>query len=170
MITHTISLLELITALLLIGAIVAVGRALWLRLGDNERLHRRPDFIYNGPRHRQVKINIRNSLFDLVSYTIFLLAVGVLMTQPPAYGSAYSPGAVLVILAIMSTIIGGMVDTLMYLYNRERILEELQIQDTKSAMLKNIQRPDLTPRNKVIIEDDETTGLLIAPVDVERQT
>jgi hypothetical protein len=158
MITPTISLLELITGLLLLSAIGLKSRALWLQVGDNGRLHQQKDFIHNGPRHRQVKINIRNSSFNLLSMVMFLLAVGVLMTQPPAYGSAYSAGAVLVILSILTTITGMSIDTILYLYNRERILYDLE----------NPRHP--TPsfnRGKVVVEDHE--GVLMVPVDVERK-
>lgn len=158
MITETISVLELITFILIALGIPIALIACVAVLYDNYHLHRRPDFVKGGPRHLLAKGRIRTEVRKLITKVLFLNAVIALMTVPSREGNTLTYASASLIVAILATITMMIIDTLLYLIERRKIIHQI----VEVVDVQHEQRTSST----VIIEPDGT-GTLVAPVDVE---
>ena len=158
MMTQTVSILEIVALLIDLGAIGLLATVVWMVVGDNDRLTKKPWFVRNGSLHLQAKGHIRTYGGSLVSASLYLPAIIALMTVAPRDGNPLHYTSVLVVIAILGSLIIKMVNAALYLRQRHLIVD--MIEQEVGA------QPRQTQNARVIIEADGS-GTLVSPVDIE---
>ena len=124
--THTASLLEVFwTVMVGIGLIIAL-RVHRKVVGDEHALSKREDYIPDGPRAILARSRIRTERVKIASMIGFVaIGVNAMRYPPPAGHSATNFSTILAASVFVLVAIFMILDTHLYLRDRERILDQL---------------------------------------------
>jgi hypothetical protein len=125
MITSTISYVEFVTFLISITLLGLVSYSYYLSVGDNTRLRKRPTFVKNGSLHRLSKGRIRTEVRKVLTGLVWVSTLTVFMFEGGG-GNYLKRTTLTLVSAILFTLLAMAVDTVLYLFDRSKIEEDLE--------------------------------------------
>lgn len=124
--THTISLLEVLWTIAITIGIFFAYRSRNKVKGDLVSLKHRKDYIVNGPREILAEIRIRTENVKVGTLCgFFLIGINAMRYPPPAGHNANNFASVLTATVFICAAVAMIIDTHMYLRDRDRIIAQI---------------------------------------------
>lgn len=123
MITHTISIIELLWSVIAIIGTVFAFYVVQIVFGNYIALQRDPTYIPDGPRAFYARGRIRTELVKLFVMLSFVAIGVVAMTQPPAHDSTLTPSTITIATALIMSSLLMSYDSVLYILNRDIMMK-----------------------------------------------
>lgn len=129
MITHTISIIELIWTLVAVLGCAFSGYVVCIVIGNYQALQKDPTYIPDGPRAFYARGRIRTEVVKLVIMIGFIaIGIAAMMTAPTHSGTTSTASVTIAIVLISSSLLMTY-DSILYIINRDRLLYMMRRSD-----------------------------------------